>query len=44
MLEDNRRRHYTTGSSDYASFKLYNVEGEVYNNAWNIEQLCRFYP
>jgi hypothetical protein len=25
-------------------YKLCNEEGEVYDNAWNIEQLCRFYP
>jgi transposase InsO family protein len=26
------------------TYKLANDQGEVYNNAWNIEQLCRFYP
>jgi hypothetical protein len=26
------------------TYKLCNEEGEVYNNAWNIEQLRRFYP
>jgi hypothetical protein len=26
------------------TYKLYNKEGEVYDNAWNIEQLRRFYP
>jgi hypothetical protein len=25
-------------------YKLSNSRGEVYNNAWNIEQLRRFYP
>jgi hypothetical protein len=25
-------------------YKLCNEEGEVYDNAWNIEQLRRFYP
>jgi hypothetical protein len=26
------------------TYKLANDQGEVYNNAWNIEQLRRFYP
>jgi hypothetical protein len=26
------------------TYKLANDQGEVYNNAWNIRQLCRFYP
>jgi hypothetical protein len=26
------------------TYKLYNDQGEVYENAWNIEQLHRFYP
>jgi hypothetical protein len=26
------------------TYKLANDQGEVYNNAWNIEQLHRFYP
>jgi hypothetical protein len=26
------------------TYKLANDQGEVYNNAWNIQQLCRFYP
>jgi hypothetical protein len=26
------------------TYKLANSQGEVYNNAWNIRQLCRFYP
>jgi hypothetical protein len=25
-------------------YKLANSQGEVYGNAWNIQQLCRFYP
>jgi hypothetical protein len=25
-------------------YKLCNERGEVYDNAWNIEQLRRFYP
>jgi hypothetical protein len=25
-------------------YKLANDQGEVYINAWNIQQLCRFYP
>jgi hypothetical protein len=26
------------------TYKLKDVNGRIYNNAWNIEQLCRFYP
>jgi hypothetical protein len=26
------------------TYKLANSQGEVYSNAWNIQQLCRFYP
>jgi hypothetical protein len=26
------------------TYKLANDQGEVYSNAWNIEQLRRFYP
>jgi hypothetical protein len=26
------------------TYKLYNEQGQVYDNAWNIEQLRRFYP
>jgi hypothetical protein len=26
------------------TYKLANSQGEVYGNAWNIRQLCRFYP
>ena len=26
------------------TYKLANSQGEVYNNAWNIQQLRRFYP
>jgi hypothetical protein len=26
------------------TYKLANIQGEVYSNAWNIQQLCRFYP
>jgi hypothetical protein len=26
------------------TYKLANDQGEVYNNAWNIRQLRRFYP
>ena len=25
-------------------YKLRTIDGEVFFNAWNIEQLCRFYP
>ena len=26
------------------AYKLANSQGKVYDNAWNIQQLCRFYP
>ena len=26
------------------AYKLKNIDGEVFTNAWNIEQLRRFYP
>jgi hypothetical protein len=26
------------------TYKLANVDGEKLTNAWNIQQLCRFYP
>jgi hypothetical protein len=26
------------------TYKLANSQGEVYSNAWNIQQLRRFYP
>jgi hypothetical protein len=25
-------------------YKIATMKGEVFTNAWNIEQLCRFYP
>ena len=26
------------------AYKLKTIDGEIFTNAWNIEQLCRFYP
>jgi hypothetical protein len=26
------------------TYKIYNSQGEIYENAWNIEQLRHFYP
>ena len=26
------------------AYKLKTIDGKVFTNAWNIEQLCRFYP
>ena len=26
------------------TYKLKTIDGEVFVNVWNIEQLCRFYP
>jgi hypothetical protein len=28
----------------HGTYKLANSQGKVYNNAWNIRQLRRFYP
>ena len=54
LQQYNRGRHKLTppweGSFSIAkvlkpeTYKLCNEEGEVYDNAWNIEQLRRFYP
>ena len=33
LVQSNKNRH-----------KLRTINGEVFVNAWNIEQLCRFYP
>jgi hypothetical protein len=54
LCQDARGRHKLTppweGSFIIAkilkpgTYKLANEEGEVYNNAWNIQQLRRFYP
>ena len=26
------------------TYKLKTIDGKIFTNAWNIEQLCRFYP
>ena len=54
LRQDNRGRHkdhspwegpfIITKVSKPRTYKLCNKEGEVYDNAWNIEQLRRFYP
>jgi hypothetical protein len=54
LRQDARGRHKLTppweGSFIIAkilkpgTYKLANDQGEVYSNAWNIRQLCRFYP
>jgi hypothetical protein len=54
LRQDARGRHKLTppweGSFIIAkilklgTYKLANDRGEVYNNAWNIQQLHRFYP
>jgi hypothetical protein len=54
LRQDNRGRHKLTPPWEGpfiiakvlkpGTYKLYNKEGEVYDNAWNIEQLRRFYP
>jgi hypothetical protein len=54
LQQDNRGRHKLTppwgGPFIIAkvlkprTYKLSNEQGEVYENAWNIEHLCCFYP
>jgi hypothetical protein len=54
LRQDVRGRHKLTppweGSFTIAkilkpgTYKLANDQGKVYNNAWNIQQLRRFYP
>jgi hypothetical protein len=54
LRQDARGRHKLTPPSEGpfiiakilkpGTYKLANDQGEVYNNAWNIRQLCRFYP
>jgi hypothetical protein len=54
LRQDNRGRHKLTppGEGPFIiakvlkprTYKLCNEQGEVYKNAWNIEQLRRFYP
>jgi hypothetical protein len=54
LRQDNRGRHKLTPPWEgpfiiakvlkLGTYKLSNSRGEVYNNAWNIEQLRRFYP
>jgi hypothetical protein len=54
LRQDARGRHKLTPSWEGpfiivkglkpGTYKLANDQGEVYNNAWNIEQLRRFYP
>ena len=54
LRQDNRGRHKLTlpWEGPYivaevlkpGTYKLANEKGEVFTNAWNIQQLCRFYP
>jgi hypothetical protein len=54
LRQDARERHKLTPSWEGlfvvakvlkpGTYKLANSQGEVYNNAWNIQQLRRFYP
>jgi hypothetical protein len=54
LRQDARGRHKLTPPSEGSfiiakilkpgTYKLANDQGEVYNNAWNIEHLRRFYP
>jgi hypothetical protein len=54
LRQDTRGRHKPTSPWEGpfiitkilkpGTYKLANDQGEVYNNAWNIQQLRRFYP
>ena len=54
LRQDSRGRHKLTlpWEGSYiivevlkpGTYKLANEKGEVFTNAWNIHQLCRFYP
>ena len=54
LRQDNRGRHKLSPSWEGpyiiaevlkpGTYKLANENGEVFTNAWNIQQLCRFYP
>ena len=54
LRQDNRGRHKLTPPWEGlyiivegikpGTYKLANEKGEVFTNAWNIQQLCRFYP
>jgi hypothetical protein len=54
LRQDTRGRHKLTPPCEGpfiiakilkpGTYKLANYRGEVYNNAWNIQQLRRFYP
>jgi hypothetical protein len=53
LRQDNQGRHKPTPPWEGpfiiakvlnpGTYKLRNEEGEVYNNTWDIEHLCRFY-
>jgi hypothetical protein len=53
-LQDNQGLHKLTPPREVpfiiskvlkpGTYKLYNEQGDVYENTWNIEQLRRFYP
>ena len=54
LRQDNRGRHKLSPpwEGPYiiaevikpGTYKLANENGEVFTNAWNMQQLCRFYP
>ena len=54
LRQDNRERHklWPPWAGPYiiaevlkpVTYKLANENDEVFTNAWNIQQLCRFYP
>ena len=54
LRQDNRGRHklsppwegpyFIAEVLKPGTYKLANTDGEVFTNAWNIQQLCRFYP
>ena len=48
LRQDSRGRHKLTYKTAEVlkpgTYKLANEKGEVFTNAWNIQQLLRFYP
>ena len=54
LVQSNKNRHKLSPSWEgpyivaevlqLGTYKLKTIDGEVFDNAWNIEQLRRFYP
>ena len=54
LIQSNKNRHKLSSSWEPpyvvvevllpGTYRLKTIDGKVFVNAWNIEQLCRFYP